>query len=112
MQMIRLESGEELTLTHVMDALGQSVVWRAEQGIGGLPVTQVGACVTALEQGVQAEFLDAQDPLNVARVRLTGETVCLGLEEASQTLRVTAFERFQLAQALRVVVQEKPNHVD
>jgi hypothetical protein len=112
MQTIRLESGEELTLTHVVDALGQSVVWRAEQGVGGLPVAQVAACITALEQGVQAEFLDDQDPLSVARVRLTRETVCLGLEEASQTFRVTAVERFQLAQALRVVVQEEPDHLD
>ncbi len=112
MHMIRLECGAELTLMHVVDALGQSVVWRAESGIGGLPVTQVSACIAALEQGLEARFVDAQDPLAVASVGLMGETLCLTLEEASQTWPVTPADLARFAQALRVVVQEEPDWVD
>lgn len=112
MQTIWLESGTELTLTPVVDALGQSVVWRAEEGVGGLPVTQVAACITALEQGLEAHFVDDQDPLAVASVSLTAQTLGLALEEASQTWRVTAADRRRLAQTLRVVVQEEAERVE
>lgn len=75
-------------------------------------MTHVAACITALEQGLEACVLDDQDPLAVASVTLTRHTVGLVLEETSQTWPVTALDRVRLAQALRVVVQEEPGQVE
>lgn len=112
MHIIQLDCGAELILTHVADAFGQSVAWWTAFGVGGLPVAQVAACITALEQGRAACFVDDQDPLAVASVTLTGETVCLALEAASHTWPITTADRERLGQALREVRQEAPEHLD
>lgn len=41
-----------------------------------------------------------------------GETLCLTLEEVSQTWPVTSADRSRFAQALRVVMDEAPEWVE